>query len=63
MDVLIHLPREVAFSVRNRLNVMRIHFKDVRVEVIGVKEEDYQKVLQVVAELQQQFRKRVGAES
>jgi hypothetical protein len=63
MDVLIHLPREIAFSVRNRLNVMRIQFKDVRVEVIGVKEGDYQKVLQIVAELQQQFRKRVGAES
>jgi len=52
MDVLIHLPREIAFSVRNRLIGMRIRFKDVRVEVIGVRKEDYQRVLQIVAEVQ-----------
>ena len=61
MDVLIHLPREVAFSVRNRLNVMRIPFKDLRVEVIGVKEQDYRRVLQIVSEVQQSKGK-VGAE-
>lgn len=61
MDVLIHLPREVAFSVRNRLNVMRIPFKDLRVEVIGVREQDYRRVLQIVSEVQQSKGK-VGAE-
>ena len=62
MDVLIHIPREIAFSVRNRLNLMRIPFEDVRVEVIGVGERDYQKVLQIVAEIQQQSKRGVGAE-
>ncbi len=56
MDVLIHIPREVAFSVRNRLNVMKIPFKDVKVEVIGVEDKHYQRVLQVVAEIQRQGR-------
>jgi len=62
MDVLIHIPREIAFSVRNRLNIMRIPFEDVRVEVIGVGEQYYQRVLQIVAEIQQQHRSEVGAE-
>ena len=62
MDVLIHIPREVAFSVRNRLNVMRIPFEDIRVEVIGVEEHNYQRVLQIVSEIQQQSRDRIGVE-
>ncbi|MBO8182365.1 MAG: hypothetical protein H0Z28_06180 [Archaeoglobus sp.] len=62
MDVLIHIPREIAFSVRNRLNVMRIPFEDIRVEVIGVEEQNYQRVLQIVSEIQQQSRDRIGVE-
>jgi len=35
---------------------MKIPFKDVKVEVIGVEDKHYQRVLQVVAEIQRQGR-------
>ena len=52
-NVLIHIPRDAAFLVRNKLNVMRIPYTDVRVEVIGVNEEHFDRVLKILSEIQE----------
>ena len=50
--VLIHVSRDSAFHLRNKLSVMKIPYKDLKVEVIGVEEEYYDKVLKILSEIQ-----------
>ncbi|RLI75910.1 hypothetical protein DRP05_13915 [Archaeoglobales archaeon] len=51
--VYVHIPREIAFTLRNRLKFAKIPYIDVRVEVIGVDAESYQTVLRIVDEIRQ----------
>ncbi|MBO8183554.1 MAG: hypothetical protein H0Z28_12335 [Archaeoglobus sp.] len=52
--ILIHIPRNAAFLIRNKLNVMRIPYRDIKVEVIGVREEHYDQVLKILSEIQRE---------
>ncbi len=56
MEVLIHIPREIAFILRNRLNLVKIPYRDVRVDVIGVEWKNHQTVLRIAEEIQRQGR-------
>ncbi len=50
MKIKVHMPREIAFSVRNRLNVLRIPYKEVKIEEIEVDLGDYGAVLKILQE-------------
>jgi len=51
--IFIQIPRDMAFLIRNRLNILRIPYEDIKVEIIGVKEEHYSKVLKILSEIQE----------
>jgi len=48
----VNLPREVAFSVRNRLNLKGIPYKEVKIEEIEVEQKHYSAVLKIVKDLE-----------
>ncbi len=52
--ILIYIPENAAYLFRNKLNIMRIPYEDIRVEVIGVKEEHYDQVLKILSEIQRE---------
>lgn len=52
MAKIVKLPREAAFSIRNRLIFKGIPFKEIRIDTIGVDEEYYPEVEKILKEFE-----------
>lgn len=52
MVKVVKLPRDAAFSIRNRLIFRGIPYKEIRIDVIGVDERHYPEVEKILKEFE-----------